>query len=463
MKDVNRLRRPRQRVIAGVASGIARHFDVDPLVVRVALVVLCFFGGAGLVLYAAGWLLMPEDGAEQAPLHLDERSRTVALVIAVAIATVAMLGDTSGLYWFPWPLAVVAVVVWFLYSRSQERRRPVPPYGQPGPYQWTGAPYGPQQPTDAAPAEGVQPPPTAPYGTGPGSYAEQVAQQATQQATQQASQYTAAYAPSSPYAAPPAQPPVQPPYGTPYAGAPVPPPPPLTRPRDPRRRGPILFGFTLALVALAMGILGTVDLAGVDVVGSAYPALALTVVSVMLVVGAFWGRAGGLVLLALVAAGVTVGVAAAENWETEQVRHTPSSASEVRSDYDLRQGDLVVDLSGVEDLAELNGRVVQADIGAGRLEVVLPDELSARVNADVGAGAVRVSGSDERSGLGVSHSYGVSARVPGPDAPVVRLELDAGVGEIVVRRESDPIDPSDPANRGAAPLEQHDTRQEALR
>lgn len=462
MKDVNRLRRPRQRVIAGVAAGIARHFDVDPLVVRVALVVLCFFGGAGLVLYAAGWLLMPEDGADQAPLHLDERSRTVALVIAVATATVALLGDTSGLYWFPWPLAVIAVVIWLVYSRRQDRLRQPPygpppgaPYGQPGPQPWAGTPYAPAAPSTGGPTttEHVQAPPTAPYGTPYGQpYTEQVTRQATDQATQKATQqaapYAAAYGP-----------------GSPYTGAPVPPRPPLTRPRDPRRRGPILFGFTLALVALAMGILGTVDLAGADVVASAYPALALTVVSVMLVVGSFWGRAGGLVLLALIAAAVTVGTTANESWSTERVRHTPTSAAEVRTHYELRQGDLVVDLSRVGDVENLDGRRVQADIGAGRLEVVVPDDVNVRVDADVGVGAQRVLGERERGGLGVSHSYAVAADDATAETPVLRLDLDAGMGEIVVRRASALDDRTGRAGPDAKALvlQHDDTRQEALR
>ena len=40
----------------------ARHLDVDPLILRVAFVVLVFFGGAGLILYGACWLLVPEEG-----------------------------------------------------------------------------------------------------------------------------------------------------------------------------------------------------------------------------------------------------------------------------------------------------------------------------------------------------------------------------------------------------------------
>jgi phage shock protein PspC (stress-responsive transcriptional regulator) len=53
------------RMLAGVASGLARYFGTDPMLVRIAIVVLCFVGGIGLPLYLAGWLLIPEEGAEQ--------------------------------------------------------------------------------------------------------------------------------------------------------------------------------------------------------------------------------------------------------------------------------------------------------------------------------------------------------------------------------------------------------------
>jgi phage shock protein C len=60
------LRRPIQdRMIAGVASGIAEYLDVDVTVVRIVMVVLSVCGGAGIALYVAGWLLMPNEGSEQ--------------------------------------------------------------------------------------------------------------------------------------------------------------------------------------------------------------------------------------------------------------------------------------------------------------------------------------------------------------------------------------------------------------
>ena len=53
------------RMLAGVASGIARYLRVDVLLVRIVLVTLIFVGGIGVPLYVACWLLIPEEGASQ--------------------------------------------------------------------------------------------------------------------------------------------------------------------------------------------------------------------------------------------------------------------------------------------------------------------------------------------------------------------------------------------------------------
>lgn len=53
------------RMLAGVASGIAGYLRVDVTVVRIVFAVLAVVGGAGLPIYLAGWLLIPEEGAEQ--------------------------------------------------------------------------------------------------------------------------------------------------------------------------------------------------------------------------------------------------------------------------------------------------------------------------------------------------------------------------------------------------------------
>lgn len=52
------------RMLAGVAGGIADYFDVDVTTVRIAIVALCVLGGAGVPLYLAAWLLVPEEGMD---------------------------------------------------------------------------------------------------------------------------------------------------------------------------------------------------------------------------------------------------------------------------------------------------------------------------------------------------------------------------------------------------------------
>src|SRR5690349_3731884 len=60
------LRRPVQNsVVAGVAAGLARYLGVDVMIIRLAFVVLTIAGGAGIPLYLAGLLLIPEDGSGQ--------------------------------------------------------------------------------------------------------------------------------------------------------------------------------------------------------------------------------------------------------------------------------------------------------------------------------------------------------------------------------------------------------------
>ena len=60
------LRRPiHDRMLTGVAAGLAEYFGVDVRIVRVAFVALTVAGGAGIPLYLAGLLLIPDEGSDQ--------------------------------------------------------------------------------------------------------------------------------------------------------------------------------------------------------------------------------------------------------------------------------------------------------------------------------------------------------------------------------------------------------------
>jgi phage shock protein PspC (stress-responsive transcriptional regulator) len=102
-----RLERSRDdSLIAGVCGGIARYLGIDATVVRIVAVGLAVAGGAGLLLYLAALLLMPEEGAA-APLTAgggEGRGKAVTVLGLVLLAGAAFTG-----------LAVVgAVIGWVL-------------------------------------------------------------------------------------------------------------------------------------------------------------------------------------------------------------------------------------------------------------------------------------------------------------------------------------------------------------
>jgi phage shock protein C len=58
------VRSQKDRMIAGVCGGLADHFQVDPVLVRLAFVLLTIYGGAGPLVYLLLAILMPLEGEE---------------------------------------------------------------------------------------------------------------------------------------------------------------------------------------------------------------------------------------------------------------------------------------------------------------------------------------------------------------------------------------------------------------
>ena len=77
--QVRWLRRPvADRKLAGVAAAIAEFLGIDVTAVRMGFIVLGLLGGSAVPLYAAGWLLIPEEGAALSigqQLFIDLRHR----------------------------------------------------------------------------------------------------------------------------------------------------------------------------------------------------------------------------------------------------------------------------------------------------------------------------------------------------------------------------------------------------
>ena len=57
-------RRTDNKMIAGVASGIAAYLGIEPWIVRIGFVILVPFGGFGALAYLIAWLLVPVEGSQ---------------------------------------------------------------------------------------------------------------------------------------------------------------------------------------------------------------------------------------------------------------------------------------------------------------------------------------------------------------------------------------------------------------
>ncbi len=121
-EETRRLRRSRDdRVIAGVCGGLGEYLGVDPVLVRIAALILVFAGGAGIVLYLIGWIAMPEPpeaqplpGAAPTPSRPAERkSGAVVLGLVFIVLGAFFLADEVWpdlLSWqYVWPVALIAV------------------------------------------------------------------------------------------------------------------------------------------------------------------------------------------------------------------------------------------------------------------------------------------------------------------------------------------------------------------
>lgn len=64
--EMRRLYRSRKdKVIAGVCGGIGEYFAVDPVWVRLGLILLALADGVGVVLYILAWILVPENPSQK--------------------------------------------------------------------------------------------------------------------------------------------------------------------------------------------------------------------------------------------------------------------------------------------------------------------------------------------------------------------------------------------------------------
>ena len=372
----NRLTRSTDdKVVSGLSGGLGRWFGIDPIVFRIAFVVLTLAGGSGILLYIVGWLLIADD-AGGAPLNRFGNERNSKLVAAVlgGLGLLLLLDNIGGDDNLPLGVVLVGLGGLYLWSRRNSEAGGGPP-----------APPAPTSPP-SAPTDAVSD--TATFSSEPDTVV---------------------------FAAPPPVP------ASPMATTMAPEP----GSRAPRPRS-ALVPVTLSLLAV---LAGGLTLVGVSATTGL--ALALLLTGGALVVGAWRGRARWLIPVGLV---LSMALAAASVIDVPvrggagEVSFRPVTLEEIRSPYRLGAGELALDLSALD----LRGGTVTivASIAAGSLDIVVPADVAVEIDAHVGAGDMILLGR-ESEGFDVDREVSEVGR---EGAGRLILRTRAGLGMVEVRR-----------------------------
>jgi phage shock protein PspC (stress-responsive transcriptional regulator)/predicted membrane protein len=122
-----------ERIIAGVAGGLGRYFDISPTFFRIGFVILTLVGGAGILLYVAAALVIPDEGrsdsivSEALRRHRD-RPWLLAGVALVGIALVSLIAQAD--FWpnsgFAWTLLLLGGLAIVIAQRRSNDGSPPP-------------------------------------------------------------------------------------------------------------------------------------------------------------------------------------------------------------------------------------------------------------------------------------------------------------------------------------------------
>ncbi|NLI92688.1 MAG: PspC domain-containing protein [Peptococcaceae bacterium] len=123
----------RNKVLAGVCSGIAEYFEMDPTIIRI-IWVLSIFAGVGIIAYIVCWLIMPEsyetfsssgdESTTKDSSHFDKEKSKHFLGIALIVIGCLFMFDK----FFRWfnidvimPLGIIAIGAYILWNAKGEK------------------------------------------------------------------------------------------------------------------------------------------------------------------------------------------------------------------------------------------------------------------------------------------------------------------------------------------------------
>lgn len=112
------------RVIAGVCGGIGEHFNIDPTIIRVLLVILSIFHfSLGALLYILGLILLKENPYESEDFVVDTKKNNLFLGAGLIFLGILSL-IRAYIGWFDWkfilPVALIVVGLFILFKNYRK-------------------------------------------------------------------------------------------------------------------------------------------------------------------------------------------------------------------------------------------------------------------------------------------------------------------------------------------------------
>jgi phage shock protein PspC (stress-responsive transcriptional regulator) len=431
------------RYVAGVCAALGRATNTDPVLWRVLIAVLGFFGGVGVLIYLIGWLVIPAEGDSASPIEsLLGRGRSgmapfsIVLLGGATVLTFAFVVNDG----FRAALLAAAVLIGAVLLLKRNAGGAPATFPAPGPAGATAAPPPPAE-APAAPRPADVPAPAATEPTV--AFATAAPADAPPAAAPAEEPVTAPLPPLPPLA--PEPPPFAPPTGGyrppfaphgPYAGPPPPPPlaprPPAPRPPKPPREKSKLGRITFFGLVMVLGVLAMVDSAGVSVPVSGYFAAALATIALGLIVGAWFGRARGLIALAIVATiglGISSGVERFGGYVTNS-QYDPQTVAAVADRYDFTLGNATIDLRAVDFTGAEQNTTVR--MRAGQVRVLLPERVDTSVDVNMDGRAVIFG--RESDGRQISGQTVTDLGTDGAGGGKLNLTIEMNAGNVEVIR-----------------------------
>jgi phage shock protein PspC (stress-responsive transcriptional regulator) len=435
MSSIWTLRRSATDVkLTGLCGGVAQHWGIDPVLVRVGWALLALSGGIGLVLYLAGWLLIPVEGSDRALVNdlFGESVRRWPRELWITLVVVASLAMFTIFQWLsPFGIgpAVVIAVIWYFgfYKGRQSKADQAPaPTADAG--------------TESAPQFVRYPGPPTPFTEAAEAWQRRVEEHIGQVA---AGSRTAA-TPADEWPSPPAASVPHPagglgpaehnaflaepdPVGL-YAELTPAAPVKMSNTKSARR----LRLVSLIVLGLTLSGLGIAQALGVVIPIAGYLAAALLIIGVTLLAATWFGMARGLlpvgVALAVAVLIVTAaGPALRVPFATSTRAYTTLAELPAAGDSE-DFGELSVDLS---QLAVTTDTSYTAHVELGRLEVTVPKDVNVVLNYTADMGAVRAYGDEVKAGSELAGEFkDPQPAEPGQHTLTLNLSVDAGNIEV---------------------------------